>query len=222
MILRTSHVCYGRLRERNEPPSAPLHCRFPERLRASTAKPADVKAKKFQSAEQHLRKAVQEYSQYAAAWVLLGQVLEAGERTGEAQTACSQAATVDSGYAPAYLCLADVAAQQKQWNQSLDMADRALAVDPVHNAYGHLYTGMAQFHLGQLPQAESNALQTIEADPSHRVPQAHLLLADIYAAKHDLVNEIAQLRAYLKVAPNSPYSAGVRESLAELEGQIPK
>jgi Tetratricopeptide repeat len=49
----------------------------------------EVRAKKLSSAEQRLRKAVQEYPRYAAAWVLLGQVLEAGKRTGEARSACS-------------------------------------------------------------------------------------------------------------------------------------
>lgn len=56
----------------------------------------------------------------------------------------------------------------------------------------------------------------------HRVPQAHLLLVQVYEAKHDPASEAAQLRAYLKVAPNSPYSASVRKSLVQLEGQIPK
>src|SRR5215469_17700114 len=51
---------------------------------------------------------------------------------------------------------------------------------------------------------------------------AHLLLAQVYEAKHDPASEAAQLRAYLKVAPNSPYSASVRKSLLQLEGQIPK
>jgi tetratricopeptide (TPR) repeat protein len=182
----------------------------------------DIRGKKLASAEEHLRKAVQEYPQYAAAWVLLGQVLESGERIGEAQDACSQSTTVDASYVPAYLCLADVAGHQKQWNQSLDMADRALALAPARNVYAYFYTANARFHLSQVQQAESNALLAIDADRFHRVPQAHLLLAQVYEAKHDPASEAAQLRAYLKVAPNSPYSASVRKSLVQLEGQIPK
>jgi cytochrome c-type biogenesis protein CcmH/NrfG len=74
--------------------------------------------------EDHLRKAVQAYPQYAAAWALLGQVLEAGNRIGEARSACSQASSVDSSCVPAYLCLADVAAQLNQWQQELELAER--------------------------------------------------------------------------------------------------
>jgi len=183
---------------------------------------SDLKGKKLANAENHLRKALQEYPRYAAAWVLLGQVLEAGNRIEEARGACSQASGVDSGYTPAYLCLADVAAQLHEWNQTLDLADRALALTPVHDVYGYFYSAIAQFHLSHLPAAERNALETIKADHLHRVPQTHLLLAQIYGAKHDLPAAAVQLRAYLKVAPSSADSADVRKSLAELEGQISK
>jgi tetratricopeptide (TPR) repeat protein len=182
----------------------------------------DLKGNKPSSAEEHLRKAVRDYPQYTDAWVLLGQVLAAAKRIEDARGACSQASSVDSDYAPAYLCLAEVSAQQQKWDQTLDLAEHALALDRVENVYGHFYSAMAEFHLSDLPAAERNALQTIDADRLHRVPQAHLLLAQIYGARHNLPDAAAQLRAYLKVAPNSPDSAGVRKSLAELEGQTPK
>jgi tetratricopeptide (TPR) repeat protein len=182
----------------------------------------DVKDKKLASAEDHLRKAVQEYPRYAAAWALLGQVLDAGNRIVEARTACSQASGADSSYMPAYLCLADVAAQLNEWHQTLDQANRALALDPVQNLYGNFYSAIAQFHLSNLPAAERNALETIDADHFHHIPQAHLLLAQIYGANHDLDGVSVQLRAYLKVAPSSPDSAAVRKSLAAIEAQISK
>ncbi len=181
---------------------------------------SDLKGRKLANAENHLRKAVQEYPRYVAAWVLLGQVLEAGNRMEDARGACSQASGVDSDFAPAYLCLADVAAQLHEWNQTLDLADRALALDPVHDVYAYFYCAIAQFHLSRLPAAERNALATIHADRLHRLPQAHLLLAQIYGAKHDLYGAAVQLRAYLRIAPSSPDSVGVRKSLAELEGQL--
>ena len=183
---------------------------------------SDLKGKKLASAEDHLRKAVQEYPQYAAAWALLGQVLDAANRIEEARTACVQASGADSSYVPAYLCLADIAAQSKDWQQTLDQANRALALDPVQNLYGNFYSAMAQFHLSNLPAAERNALETIDADHRHRVPQAHLLLAQIYGANHDLDGVSVQLRAYLKVAPNSPDAAAVRKRLAEIKAQDPK
>jgi tetratricopeptide (TPR) repeat protein len=183
---------------------------------------SDLRGGKLEHAEGHLRKAVQEYPQYAAAWVLLGEVLETGRRIEDARGACSHASSVDSNYVPAYLCLADVSAQQEDWNQTLNLADRALALYPMHDVYGCFYAGMAQFHLNDLAAAEKEALEAMNADRNQRVPQVHLLLAQIYMAKHDSFSAAAQLRAYLKVAPNSPVSAGVRKSLAELDDEVPK
>jgi tetratricopeptide (TPR) repeat protein len=197
--------------------------KIPEKARGEFRKGCgDFRNKKLATAESHLRKAVEVYPQYAAAWVLLGQTLEAASRTEDARGACSQASTVDAQYAPAYLCLADVAGQMHEWQQALELADRALVIDPVQDVYGNFYSAMAHFHLGHLPVAERNAQQAIDADHFHRVPQTHLLLAQIYGAKHDLHGEAMQLRAFLKIAPNSPYAAGVRKSLAEVEGQIEK
>jgi tetratricopeptide (TPR) repeat protein len=181
----------------------------------------DLRHKKLTNAESHLHIAVEQYQPYADAWVLLGEVLEAENHVDQAQSACSEATRADSNYTPGYLCLADVAGQQKQWRETLDMANRALAITS-EDVYGYFYTALAQFHLNHLKEAEANALQTIDADRPHRVPQAHLLLAQIYGAKQNPRDAATQLRAYLKLVPNSPDSPQLRIKLAELESQIQK
>jgi tetratricopeptide (TPR) repeat protein len=55
------------------------------------------KNKKFPDAEQHLRKAINFYSNYAAAWVVLGQVLESENKNDDAKAACSTAEDLDPG-----------------------------------------------------------------------------------------------------------------------------
>jgi tetratricopeptide (TPR) repeat protein len=180
----------------------------------------DLRNRKFESAENHLRKAVELYPRYAGALVLLGQLLAVRSRVEEARGVCSQASTVDPDFVPAYLCLADVSGQLRNWNQTLEFADHALKLDPVQNFYGHFYMAVAQFHLSQLPGAEKNALQTVDDDRLHRLPQAHLLLAQIYGTRHDLKSVATQLRAYLQVAPNSPDAPDVRKRLEDLESQI--
>jgi tetratricopeptide (TPR) repeat protein len=51
---------------------------------------AALRNSKIIEAEAHLRKAVQQWPKYLAAWVVLGQVLEAQQKTDEAYGACSQ------------------------------------------------------------------------------------------------------------------------------------
>jgi tetratricopeptide (TPR) repeat protein len=182
----------------------------------------ELKAKHLDLASQHLHKALEIDPQYPGAWALLGQVLEAQQQIPEAKSACSQASTADAGYAPAYLCLSDLAGQQNDWEHSREFADRALALDPVQNAYGHFYLAVAQVHLGSVATAESSAHDAIDADHEHRIPQAHLLLAQIYGSQNDLVRAAEELKAYLKVAHNASNVAEVKKSLAQVESQIGK
>jgi len=182
----------------------------------------DLRDGKFENAESHLRKAIQLYPKYADALVLLGQVLAARNRVDDALGLCSQASSVDPDFVPAYLCLADTSGQLRQWNQTLEFADHALKLDPVQNFYGHFYLAVAQFHLSQFSGAEKNALQTIDDDHLHRLPQAHLLLAQIYGNRNDLKNVAAQLRAYLQVASKSPDAPDVRKRLEDIESRIPR
>jgi tetratricopeptide (TPR) repeat protein len=180
----------------------------------------DLRDGKFENAENHLRKAIQLYPKYADALVLLGQMLAAHNRIDDAIGLCSQASSVDPDFVPAYLCLADTSGQLRHWDQTQEFADRALKLNPVQNFYGHFYLAVAQFHLGQFSGAEKNALQAINDDHLHRLPQAHLLLAQIYGNRNDLKNVASQLRAYLQVAPKSPDAPNVRKRLEDIDSRI--
>jgi tetratricopeptide (TPR) repeat protein len=197
--------------------------KVPEKAKGEYRKScSDLKGKKLADAETHLRKAVQLYPEYAAAWALLGEVLEAGQHMEDARNACAQASGADPAFAPAYLCLADLAAQSSDWHLTFEMADRSLALAPQQNLYGHFYSAVAEFHLQQLPEAQNDASKAIDDDRFHRVPQAHLLLAQIFAAQHNLFGVSDQLRAYLKAAPHAPDAATVQKNLADVEAQLQK
>ena len=86
---------------------------------------AALRNSKIIEAESHLRKAVKQWPKYLAAWVVLGQVLEAQQKTEEAQDACSQPLATDSNYLPAHLCLADISARAESWDKVLQLSTRA-------------------------------------------------------------------------------------------------
>lgn len=183
---------------------------------------SSYKDKKFTQAESHARKAIEIYPDYAASWVLLGQVLDAEHNREEAGKACSQAITVDPKYVAPYLCLAEFAARDEDWDQVSRLSDEALAIDPVSNAYALYYSADANFHLKHLPDAETNARAAVQLDPWHHLPQLHLLLAHIYDAKGDPHGSAAELKEYLKQASNSPDAPAARAALKQLEAQPPK
>ncbi len=182
---------------------------------------SSYKDRRLTQAEEHVRKALGIYSNYAAGWVLLGQVLDAEHNPGEADKACSQATTLDPKYIAAYLCLAEFAARDDNWDQLSKISDEALAIDPVSNAYALYYSADANYHLKHLADAETNARAAVQLDPWHKLPQLHLLLAHIYEARGDPHSEVVELKEYLKQASNSPDAPQARAVLKQLENPMP-
>jgi tetratricopeptide (TPR) repeat protein len=173
--------------------------------------------KKFDSAEKHLRKALGKYPEYSALWVLLGQVQEKRNQMTLARESCLHASKVSSAFVPAYLCLADVAAHSQDWNEVLKQSDRALALDPASSAVSYMFNAGANFNLRNLSVAEKSALRASQFAGRDIDPrQLHYLLAEIYEAKGDVNNEIAQLREFLKVAGDGKEAAIVKHYLAKL------
>lgn len=181
-----------------------------------------LKDKKTADAEKHLRKAVQGYPNFSAAWVTLGQVLAAQQRIEDARSACTQGSTLDSSYVPAYLCLADLALRAHDWGEVLKLTSRALQLDPNHNAVAYEYHAAANLNTHNLADAEKSGLRAVAIDQNHREPRVYFVLAQIYEAKGEPTNEAAQLREYLKYANNPDDVAMVKQYLSELEKQAGK
>lgn len=178
---------------------------------------AALRNNKVIEGENHLRKAVKQWPKYLAAWVVLGQLLEAQQKNDEAHDACSRALDADSNYLPAYLCLADISARSQNWDEVLKLSTRALEIDPATNPVAYDYNAAAHFNLKHLPEAEKSALRAAEIDKSNIDPRVHFLLAQIYEAKGDRAAEAAQLREYLKYASDPNDVAMVKQYLSELE-----
>jgi len=175
---------------------------------------ADLHDKKVADAESHLRKALKQDDKFPAAWVLLGQMLEAEQKGDQARDACTKPASMS--YLPAYLCLADISARSGNWDDVLKMSGQALQIDPATDAPAYSYIAVANFRLHHLPEAEKNALRAIEIDKGNKDPRVHFLLAQIYEAEGNTSSEAAQLREYLKFATDPSDAAMVRNYLAAL------
>jgi tetratricopeptide (TPR) repeat protein len=178
---------------------------------------AALRNNKIVEAENHFRKAVKQWPKYLATWVVLGQLLEAQQKTEDAHDSCSQPLAIDSNYLPAYLCLADISARSESWDKVLQLSTRALEIDPTNDAVAYDYNAAANFHLHRLAEAERSALRAAEIDKSNADPRVHFLLAQIYEAKGDREGEAAQLREYLNYTSDPNDVAMVKRYLSELE-----
>jgi len=176
---------------------------------------AALRGKKIVDAEIHLRKAVKQDARFSAAWVLLGQVLALEQKMDDAHDACSKPASIS--YLPAYLCLADLSARAKNWDDVLRLSSLALEIDPA-TAPAYVYNAAANFNLHNLPVAEKSALRAIDIDTGNKDPHVHFLLAQIYEAMGDRTNQAAQLREYMKYVTDPNDAEMVRKVLASLGG----
>lgn len=176
-----------------------------------------LKQHKMEKAEHHARRAVKIYPRYAAAWVVLGQILEAEHRNDEAKQACQQAKKVDPTYPPPYICLAQFAERTNHWDDAYALSGYALSLDPATDPYAYLYTAAADLHLKRYAQAELFARSAEKLDGQNHIPQIHLLLAEIYRAKADHADEVKELQIFLKHSPHNAQWQTAQTTLAELQ-----
>jgi tetratricopeptide (TPR) repeat protein len=177
------------------------------------------KKKKLPEAEQHVRDAIQQYSKYLAAWVMLGQVLQDEQKMDEAHDACSQPITVDPTYVPPYLCLAGLLDREKQWDDLLTWSDRFRGLNLPGDMYAYYYRGLSLFHLRKLPEAQESVTKAIGIDSQHHQPGLFFLLAQIYGQQGDVVDATAQINQFLKFSNSRQDKDSAKEYLSELRSQ---
>ena len=175
----------------------------------------DARSNKLVSATQHLEKAVAEYDKYAAAWNELGNLYLANHETEKADKAFEKAISADPKYIPPYMTLASLELQNAQYESALETAGKALELDPS-SAEASFIQGATNFKLNRPDAAEKSALDA-QKEPHQNIPQLHVLLAEIFVQKQDYVNAAAQMRAYLKEAPQGRLAGEVKHDLEQIE-----
>jgi tetratricopeptide (TPR) repeat protein len=175
---------------------------------------------KMAETEQHARDAIQKYSNYSAAWVMLGQALQGENKLDEANEACSQGVRVDPTFLPPYLCLAGLLDHEKKWDELLATSDRFPGMNLAGDMYANYYRSLANFHLGKLPEAQKCALAAIALDSEHRQPTFNFLLAQIYGEQGDLADATAQVQQYLKFSKSRQDQDDAKAYLSQLQSRL--
>jgi hypothetical protein len=175
--------------------------------------------KKFEDAERYSRRAIDQFHDYAAAWVMLGVVLDEQHKEQEARDACFHAGTIDGKYLPAYLCMAEFSARNREWEKLLTLANAALGLNSENQGYAYYYQAMAYLYLHKPADAQNSALQASQIDVSHNYVPLYLLLAQIYDAEGDKPAAANQLRQILKRHITREQEDAVKQYLATLEAK---
>jgi tetratricopeptide (TPR) repeat protein len=123
-----------------------------------------------------------------------------------------------------------MASAAQNWTEVLKLTGHLLALDPLAGATGYVldldpvnyadayfYDALANYELGRIDAAEKSGLKAEHLDLRTHFPQLHLVLAEIFARKHNYSTAVSEVQTFLDLAPTAKNIEQVRERLAELQ-----
>jgi Tfp pilus assembly protein PilF len=171
----------------------------------------------LKGAEKNLTKAIEIYPRFAAAWALLGTVHQSFNQLDEASKDYQQSINADPQYVNPYFGMAQIAARQQKWQDTLRLSDQVTKLDPLAFPDIYFFNAVASYNLTKFDQSEKNARKFLSLDTEHRRPMAALLLAELLSRKQDYAGAAQQAQNYLAMAPNAPDAEQVRAKLKKLQ-----
>ena len=172
---------------------------------------------KLQDAQKHFEKAVSVYPNFAVAWVELGRLQAYFKNLEQAQQSFAHAMQADPKLVTPYQHLADIAFQQRQWQELVNYTDQLLQLNPLSFPQQWFYNAVGNFYLNRLDPAEKSVRETLKTDLTHRVPKADYLLAMILMQKKDFTGAAEHFRTYLAHLASPSEAASVQTQLADAE-----
>jgi tetratricopeptide (TPR) repeat protein len=170
----------------------------------------------------HLKKAVELHDQFPNAYVLLGTVLNEQKKWKEAQAALEKAVQLDPKATEALFQLGsalnqqkDYAGAEKAFTKGLELKPDAPTAPMAHYELARAYMG-----LGQWQNAEPHAAKAIAGQADFAM--GHVLMGNIDLKKGDGPAAINEFQAYLKLEPNGPSAASVRDMIPKIQAAMQK
>jgi tetratricopeptide (TPR) repeat protein len=103
----------------------------------------------------------------------------------------------------------------KRYGEAVPILRKALAKND-QSAVGHYFLGQALANLGLFEDAERELLASLEFG-KEEMKEAHRILAIIYASRGSKKQAVAELEAYLKMAPNAPDAEKLKDKIRQLK-----
>jgi tetratricopeptide (TPR) repeat protein len=168
-------------------------------------------------AEKDFEKAVAVYPNYADAWVSLGKVRLEQKSVEPARAALAKAMECDPKLVAPYVELGLLAAKDAKWEESSKYLDRAVELDPGSFPQVWYADAVANYNLKKYDAAEKAAREAVKLDPRRANPRSGYLLGLVLAEKQDYAGAVAELTEFMKLAPNAPDLAQVKDQLGKYE-----
>lgn len=172
---------------------------------------------KLPEAEKELNKAVQIYSNFAAAWSLLGDVHQQQNRLDEAIKDYNHSLAADPQFVNPAFGLGLVAMQEKRWQDAAQFTSQVSRQNSLAFPAAYFYNAVSNYNLGKFDVAEESARKYKTLDSDHHHPEVCLLLGEIFTRKQDYAAAAQEMREFLSISPDAPNAEEVRTKAKNLE-----
>ncbi len=116
-----------------------------------------------------------------------------------------------------YLELGLLAAKDGKWEESGRYLDRAVELDPIDFPQAWYADAVANYNLKKYDAAEKSARAAVKLDQRHVNPRSDYLLGLVLVEKKDYAGAAEELTMFMKLAPNAPDLAQVKDRLGQIE-----
>ena len=166
------------------------------------------------------QKAVMLYPAYSTAWCELGKIEAAQGQLDIARGSFQQALKADPKYVDPYLELSRLALNARNWPELAEFTSKALELDSFDYPQEFLFDAVAHYNMHDFDGAGKSIARAETLDSRHQFPQIEYLKGLVEVQHKEYAAAAANLRTYLKLAPNAEDAGKVREQLAEIEKYV--
>jgi Tfp pilus assembly protein PilF len=170
----------------------------------------------------HLKKAIQLYSSFPQAYLLLGLAYNEQKKWKEAQGALERAVQLDPKAIEAYFQLGAALNQLKDFAGAQKALTEGLQIDPNGATASTAHYELARAYMGQgkWQDAEPHASKAIAAQPDFAA--GHVLMGNILLKKGDGQGALHEFQEYLRLEPAGPMAAQVKDFIPKLQAAMRK
>jgi tetratricopeptide (TPR) repeat protein len=170
----------------------------------------------FSKAVKELKKAVEEYEEFSAAWDLIARVhLIQGNRE-EGKKCFQRALELEPKFIPPYLGLAQIAYQQRDWQETTLWTDKILEMDDRF-PQALYWNGLAAFYLHDFKKVERSLVSLYDLGFAEQYPFGLLPLGVAHATLGDISAAEQEISRYLELMPPEQVP---NEQRTQLEKQL--
>jgi Tfp pilus assembly protein PilF len=197
---------------------------FPEKARKQVSKARELRRSgDYEGAVKRLKNVLKVDPAFAIAQNELGLSYWRMNMLEQARKSLEAAIQNDPEYLIAYLNLAEVWMQEKEYNRAGQVLAQASKAQPDR---GEPFYAIAkiQYETGHLDRAEQACRLALERDTS-KIPEVHILLANVYLRRGEKAKLAAELETYLENAPEGEHAQDARATLEKIKrerGSLPK